>query len=264
MLEITKALPRGAFFNFTPMQKLKGFLERKEGEIIGIASTDTPDRDGEVIKQEGWDLTNFQKNPVLLASHNYHEFPIGKATDIAVQDGKLIFKAVFSEATEKAKEAYALVKEGILSAFSVGFIPREYDQKEAGIITKAELLEISLVAVPANPAAVVLAKSFSEQNEENELAKELVKYWSIKEEKEEEEKEEGTPAEIELPEDRVLKCECGKSFIVKLASGDGNVEAGEEGEKVDESELDLKVLQRATGQLQELIHNLKIRKEDRI
>lgn len=252
------------------MQKLKGLLERKEGEIIGIASTDTPDRDGEVIKQEGWDLTNFQKNPVLLASHNYHEFPIGKATDIAVHDGKLMFKAVFSEATEKAKEAYALVKEGILSAFSVGFIPREYDQKEARIITKAELLEISLVAVPANPAAIVLAKSFSENNEENELAKELVKYWSIKEEKEEEqeeqeeEKEEGTPAEIELPEDRILKCECGKSFIVKLASGDGNVESGEEGEKVDESELDLKVLQRATGMMQELIHNLKIRKEDRI
>jgi HK97 family phage prohead protease len=251
------------------MNKLKGFLEQKEGEIIGIASTESPDRDGEVIKQDGWDLTNFKSNPVLLASHNYHEFPIGKATDIAIQDGKLIFKAIFSEATEKAKEAYALVKEGILSAFSVGFIPREYDSKEAGVITKAELLEISLVAVPANPQAVVLAKSFSESNKENELAKELVRMWEVKEApldevSETEEAEEVEPQEVELGEDKTVKCDCGKTYIIKLASEDGNVEVGEEGEKVDGSELDIKVLQRATGYLQELLHNLKKGKEDRI
>lgn len=160
------------------MQKLKGYLDIKEGEIVGIASTEKMDRDGEVIKQDGWDLSNFKKNPVLLASHNYHEFPIGKATNIKVEDKRLVFKAVFSQATQKAIEAYQLVKEGILKSFSVGFIPREYDEKDRSVITKAELLEISLVAVPANPQAIVTAKEFKD----NSLAKELVKMWLLDEE----------------------------------------------------------------------------------
>lgn len=144
---------------------------------MGIASTEKMDRDGEVIKQDGWDLSNFKKNPVILASHNYHEFPIGKATNIKVEDKRLVFKAVFSQATQKAIEAYQLVKEGILKSFSVGFIPREYDEKDRSVITKAELLEISLVAVPANPQAIVTAKEFKD----NGLAKELVKLWMLDE-----------------------------------------------------------------------------------
>jgi len=159
-------------------RKLKGLLERQEGEIVGIASTEMPDRDGEIIKQDGWDLTNFKSNPVIMVSHNYQDFPIGKATDIFIdkQIGRLQFKAVFSQATQKAKEAYALVKEGILNTFSVGFIPREYDQKDNSIITKAELLEISLVAVPANPGAIVLAKGMKD----NVLAKDFVEEWNVK------------------------------------------------------------------------------------
>ena len=101
------------------LKKFSGLLEKKEGEVLGIASNETPDRDGEIIKQDGWDLRNFKKNPVILASHNYHEFPIGKASNIKVENKKLTFKMVFSEATEKAKEAAQLVQEGILKSFSI-------------------------------------------------------------------------------------------------------------------------------------------------
>ena len=59
------------------MLKLKGLLKLKEGEIEGIASTELPDRDGDVIKQNGWDLKSYKTNPVILVSHNYQEFPIG-------------------------------------------------------------------------------------------------------------------------------------------------------------------------------------------
>lgn len=154
-------------------QTLKGFFEKKEGEIVGIASTDSPDRDGEVIKQDGWDLSLFKKNPVILASHNYHEFPIGKATNIKVEDNKLVFKMVLSKATEKAREAAELIQEGILNAFSVGFIPREFDAEKQEIIKKAELLEISLVSVPANPQAIVTAKGMKD----NGMSKDLIKSW---------------------------------------------------------------------------------------
>lgn len=159
------------------LHKLKGLLEKKDGEVIGIASTSDPDRDNEVIDQNGWDLTNFLANPVILAHHNYHNFPIGKAVEIGVENGKLMFKMVFSQATEEAKQAYQLVQEGILRTFSVGYIPREYDPKDQNITRKAELLEISLVAVPANPKAVVYAKSMKN----NDLAVALCKEWLLDE-----------------------------------------------------------------------------------
>lgn len=159
------------------LYKLKGLLEKKDGEVIGIASTADPDRDNEVIDQNGWDLTNFLANPVILAHHNYHNFPIGKAVEIGVENGKLMFKMVFSQATEEAKQAYQLVQEGILRTFSVGYIPREFDSKDQNITRKAELLEISLVAVPANPKAVVFAKSMTD----NDLAVALCKEWLLDE-----------------------------------------------------------------------------------
>lgn len=78
------------------LKKFFGELELKEGEIEGVASTEKADRDGEVIKQDGWDLKNFKANPVILAAHNYHDFPIGKATNVKVVDNKLTFKSLIS------------------------------------------------------------------------------------------------------------------------------------------------------------------------
>lgn len=228
------------------MDKLKGYLTRKEGEILGIASTESFDRDGESIKQAGWDLSNFKQNPVLLVGHNYQEFPVGKATDIYVENGKLLFKAVFSESTQKAKEAYQLVKEGILSAFSVGFIPREYDNNDASIITKAELLEISLVPVPANPEAVVLAKSFTG---ENEIAKYIVKNFLDEDgiDPEISKKDEEPEAKTEIQEET--------EPVSVVTAEDSDVEVGEEGDKA--SEIDLKLLQQTVGHLQMLCRDLK-------
>jgi HK97 family phage prohead protease len=157
-------------------KELKGLLERRaEGEVVGIASTENPDRDGEVIVQSGWDLTNFLNNPVILAHHNYHNFPIGQATKIAVENGKLMFTVLFTKATEEARQAYQLIQEGVLRTFSVGYIPREYDPKDQNRTLRAELLEISVVAVPANPEAVVYAKSFVK----NDLAVRLCKEWLL-------------------------------------------------------------------------------------
>jgi len=222
------------------MEKLKGYLEVKDGEIAGIASTASQDRDGEKIMQEGWDLSNFNRNPVLMLMHNYQEFPVGKITDIGIKDGQLVFKALFSNATEKAKEAYALVKEGILSAFSVGFIPREYDTKDTSIITKAELLEISLVPVPANPEAVVMAKGFKE----NEIARYIVKNFLV------EEKEIEAPATEEQPN----PTETEPVSVVTPEAGEPS-EVGKESDTANE--IDLKLIQATVGHLQELCRDLK-------
>lgn len=250
------------------LKKLKGYLEVKGADVEGIASTENPDRMGEVIKQDGWDLEMFKKNPVLMASHRYSDFPIGRVTDITVDGKKLTFKAIFSQETQAAKEAYALVKEGILKAFSVGFIPREYDTDNQNTITKAELLEISLVSVPANPFAIVTAKSM----EHNQLAQEMVKEWLLDEKNKKDAQEMENKEEIKADMNRLKKIRNKMDKMSSdmadmvgmmddmmnndgknIASEDGNVKLnGEESEEVESRELDVKLLQRVTGHLQEL------------
>jgi len=129
--------------------------------ITVVASDESEDRQGEVIKVAGWSLANFKKNPVMLVSHDYTQLPIG-TWEVHKAGGKLTAKATFSS-IERAKEVETLVREGILSAVSVGFIVKERNIKDPYVIEKAELLEISWVSVPANPNALQLAmaKGFS-------------------------------------------------------------------------------------------------------
>lgn len=141
----------------------------EDGSFTAIASTPRVDRHGEVVDISGWDLKNFKKNPVLLWAHDHTIPAIGKASRIWTSDGKLMFKGVWSTATEYGRAAKQLVAEGILNSFSVSFLPREMD---GDTYTKQELLEISLVNVPANPDAMILAyKSLTKSGFEKKLIK---------------------------------------------------------------------------------------------
>lgn len=129
----------------------------EDGTITVVASDETVDRHGETIKVDGWDLKNFKKNAVMLVSHNWSDLPIGKWLKPRVEENKLLMDAKFSETSSKATEVLNLVKEGILNTVSVGLIVKERDEKDPSVITKAELLEVSWVSLPANPNAMALA-----------------------------------------------------------------------------------------------------------
>lgn len=135
--------------------ELKG-KEKGEDVFSIIASTSAIDRQGDSVDQAGWDLKNFNKNPVLLWAHDYSELPIGKVVSARVEKGKLIADFIFAsqEANPKAQQIKRLYEEGIVNASSVGFIPLE---RNGNIITRSELLELSLVPVPANQEALRLA-----------------------------------------------------------------------------------------------------------
>lgn len=131
--------------------------EKAEDSFTAVASSEVEDRQGEVVKQAGWDLKNFKKNPILLWMHD-HEKPLGKAERVWIDKTGtkpvLKFKGIISTATEWGRAAKQLMEEGILNSFSVGFRALEMDGSD---ITKSELYEISLVSVPANPEARLLA-----------------------------------------------------------------------------------------------------------
>lgn len=140
-----------------------------DGSFTAVASSPRVDRHGESVDQKGWDLKNFKKNPVLLWAHDHTIPAIGVAKRVWISDGKLMFKGVWQEVTDMGKAAKKLVEDGIINSFSVGFLPSEMD---GNTYTKQELLEISLVNVPANPDAMMLAyKSLKEEGLKDEVIK---------------------------------------------------------------------------------------------
>ena len=157
-------------------KSLEALVEKIEGKLVAIASTENEDRLGDVVLASGWDLRSFKKNPVLLFAHNYTQPPIGLAKNIKVEGKKLMFEPVFHGITELSRQVKQLYEEGIMKAFSVGFIAKELDEKNSNIITKSELLEISAVPVPANAEALVqMSKSIDKG------AMEKIEKWVCKE-----------------------------------------------------------------------------------
>jgi HK97 family phage prohead protease len=142
-----------------------------------VLSDATVDRYGDIVDPAGWDLRNFKKNPIALFGHNSN-FPIGKWTELRVEGGKLLGKLNLAKrgTSYRLDELIGLVEQGILRAVSVGFRPLKSEpidpEKPYGAqrYVKSELLETSLVSVPANPAALSLAKSMNVSDEIMTLA----------------------------------------------------------------------------------------------
>jgi HK97 family phage prohead protease len=126
--------------------------EDKPSRYKVVFSTDDVDRHGDVVKQN-FVLTHFKKNPVLLDSHNYGsiEHILGRVAKISAK-GNLHGEVEFADMNPKGRLAQAMADAGFINATSIGFIPLDFDDK--GNITKSELLEISLVSVPANAYAL--------------------------------------------------------------------------------------------------------------
>lgn len=123
-------------------------------------STSAVDRDRDVINLGGWRLDNYKKNPVVLFGHDYRSLPVGKSVSIKASkkglDSEVEFASIdiypFADTVRK------MVAGGFLSAASVGFRPLKYmyNEERRGVdIEESELLEWSIVPVPANQECLV-------------------------------------------------------------------------------------------------------------
>ncbi|MGB5903801.1 MAG: phage major capsid protein [Xanthobacteraceae bacterium] len=142
-----------------------------------VLSDATVDRYGDSIDPKGWDLRAFKKNPIALFGHS-NNFPIGNWSNVRVEGDKLIGKLTLAARGTSARidELISLVEQGVLRAVSVGFIPKKYEPLDADKpyagqkYLEQELIETSLVSVPANPAALQIAKSLHVSDETLSLA----------------------------------------------------------------------------------------------
>lgn len=157
-------------------------------KITYVASSEHVDRMGDIIRVyggkgsksgKGWQLANFKANPVCLWGHD-HDKPIAlgaawREKSYAFKDGTVgpalfvTFDYHTPDENPAAEVAFKLAKARKLRATSVGFKPlltaehkTEEDRVAAGLgpwgieFVEEDLLETSLVAVPANPMAVEL------------------------------------------------------------------------------------------------------------
>lgn len=139
----------------------KSYSVEKSADGWLVASTPTADRDRDRVMTRGLELGNFLKNPVLMFGHNYQEpwALIGKVADFQIDDSGFRIQPEFREPAYDSDPMHvikALWEAGYLKAASIGFNPMEGKPNEIGgmDITKAELLEVSIVPIPANQEAL--------------------------------------------------------------------------------------------------------------
>ena len=139
--------------------------------ITGVAVPwDTPatvsSGESVMFKRGAFDLN--AKAPKLLENHEMTQLR-GVITELADDDAGLLFTAKFAN-TRASDEAIELVKAGAYDSVSVGAIPVKfkYDKNGTMVVSKANLVEISLVAMPAFPDAVITEIAASQPDEESE------------------------------------------------------------------------------------------------
>ena len=156
-------------------------------KIAGYANTTDKDRTGDIVTAQAWSkgIENYRKNPVLLYQHK-HDCPIGRVDKVTVDRKGLFVEANISAAAEKLHSVHSLIKDGALKSFSVGFRVNDgkYDHKtDSMTITDVELLEISVVSVPANQESLFSVRKSFEDNHNDYV--EFVEKFTNKETEEE-------------------------------------------------------------------------------
>ena len=125
-----------------------------------VVSTPEVDRYGTIIVPSGIDYTAYLNNPIVLAQHDSDDWPIGKCLGFMMNGENLEATLQFHRITEEACEVADLVAAGYVRAVSVGIIPIEseeqtIDGKTVTVYTKSELVEFSVVSIPANRQALI-------------------------------------------------------------------------------------------------------------
>ena len=150
-----------AGLHFTVKEVTDGNAQASQMDFIG--SDASVDRYNEVIDPKAWgDMKNFRANPVIPDCHDYSSVAkiLGRAVSVEVRDGKLCNRVEFCLDNPMGLLAYKMAKGGFINSQSVGFIPEDWTSgKNASepdrTYIKCELLEISMVVVPANPGATI-------------------------------------------------------------------------------------------------------------
>lgn len=161
------------------MKKLKTFQikavesEKSDVHFEGYASTfGNTDRYGDVMVKGCFDETVKKKSVIPMLFNHETNLVIGKL-ELSTDDKGLFAKGLFNLNDPQAQNVYDLLKMGALNSMSIGFITKDYeviDTKKpysGWNIKEAEVVETSVVTVPANEQALItnVKSFFTDENE---------------------------------------------------------------------------------------------------
>ncbi len=142
-------------------------VEIEESSAVGgriRITTGALDRQNDRVIPGGAMIENYMKNPVVQWGHNYRDpwATIGETVQLEVSNDGIVAEFSLREpanANDPMTIIRALWEQGLIRTASIGFNPAKWDQNDAGgyDFTEWELLEWSLVPVPANQEALRLA-----------------------------------------------------------------------------------------------------------
>ena len=132
-------------------------------------------RNGWQLNIDGVDTDSYMNNPVVLYNHN-SEIPIAKTVNLVKQKRSLTGDIVFDQEDAFAVEIQRKVTQGFINAVSIGYIPTEREYIDADKyeddwermwmaderILKADMLETSIVTIPADSSALRVASTIED------------------------------------------------------------------------------------------------------
>ena len=148
----------------TPELVQKAGVQSGESPTTFILSSASVDRMGDIVDPGG--VTNLEyaeKNMPLLFGHDSSKI-VGGWKNLRRKGTQILGDIVFARpgTSPLVDEVRALVEQGFLKAVSIGFRPLEAERRKDGDgyhFKKWEILETSLVAIPANPDALAVVRS---------------------------------------------------------------------------------------------------------
>jgi len=153
--------------------RIEGDPDPEQQTFEFVISDETPDRHGTVLKMSGWDLGDYEKNPIVAYQHEVHAGFFSDRTDpdqvigtsqVFVENDQLIGRVTFEPAdiNPLADKIRRKIIHGTLRTASVGFNPtsghwgneRNGENPDLFYFDGQSLLEWSVVNIPSNPNAV--------------------------------------------------------------------------------------------------------------
>ena len=191
---------------FTFHAEVKALESKQDGEeenldtvrVEGFASTKDIDRMNDIVAPSAFDEAVklfMASSPILTFNHNFFGIPIGHVEEAEVTSRGLFVKAFVDGVTDMAKEVARSIRAKTLRAMSFTFIPLASEEldpdKNKGAkrkITDLDLLEVSIVTIPANARATFsMAKGalfgtdlFGQRSTDEEIERETEKLLGTK------------------------------------------------------------------------------------
>ena len=111
---------------------------------------------GFTLDLSGVSLDRFRANPVMLFDHK-HSQVIGRWMNIRVEENRLLADAEFDTEDDLGKNISRKVEKGYLKGCSLGLRILRVSETDSGVVvTKSDILEASIVAVPSDRGAILL------------------------------------------------------------------------------------------------------------